>query len=358
MIFRIHALIAAAAVLVSVPAWAQETPMGTTAITQEAQSSYYIEQALYDGGFYALEDLDQELEERTAAAVKRFQETWDMEPDGEMDHELVDRMIEVGLLKEDDLPLVSYAFSRTTYMEGNRHMDVTAIQRAMVNGGYMEKPEDGYTITFGANTKAAIQAFQEEKGLDVDGIVGPNTLAALAEHGLTKIVKDIPVSRGGSRAQIGEYLNWFRDVKGKIIDRGTEVHIKDIYSGLEYDVMMTYGANHADVEALTLEDTKVIKEILGGSFSWERRPVLVYVNGRVLAGSMSAMPHAGIDSKPAEAWVSNRSVGFGTGYNLDKIKNNGMDGVMDLHFAGSRRHMDNRQDSRHQAAVRVAAGLE
>jgi peptidoglycan hydrolase-like protein with peptidoglycan-binding domain len=32
---------------------------------------------------------------------------------------------------------------------------------------------------FGPATKAAVQAFQKKKGLKVDGIVGPNTWAAL-----------------------------------------------------------------------------------------------------------------------------------------------------------------------------------
>ena len=84
----------------------------------------------------------------------------------------------------------------------------------------------------------------------------------------------------------------------------------------------------------------------------------VFVNDRVIAASMSAMPHAGRDDKPAEIMVSNRSLGYGYGHNLDKIKNNGMDGVCDLHFAGSTRHLDGNQDSRHQQAIRVAAGLD
>ena len=38
------------------------------------------------------------------------------------------------------------------------------------------------------------------------------------------------------------------------------------------------GTNHADSEALTLNDTNIIKSIWGG-FSWSRRPVIVNVNG-------------------------------------------------------------------------------
>ena len=44
------------------------------------------------------------------------------------------------------------------------------------------------------------------------------------------------------------------------------------------------------------------------------------------------MPHAGLDSAPAVNYVSGRSAGYGYGQNLDAIKNNGADGVMDLHF--------------------------
>ena len=38
------------------------------------------------------------------------------------------------------------------------------------------------------------------------------------------------------------------------------------------------------------------------------------------------MFHAGVDSKPANVYVNNRSGGYGYGQNLDAVKGNGADG--------------------------------
>jgi hypothetical protein len=91
-----------------------------------------------------------------------------------------------------------------------------------------------------------------------------------------------------------------------------------------------------------------------GGFNWNVRPVIVKVNGRRIAASMSSMPHAGVDSAPAFKTVSSRSGGHSRGANLDVIKGNGMNGHFDVHFLNSKRHKDGRIDPRHQAAVKKA----
>ncbi|WP_243154886.1 hypothetical protein [Clostridium thermarum] len=151
-----------------------------------------------------------------------------------------------------------------------------------------------------------------------------------------------------------ELLDWW-DSARYVFSRGTTAVVTDVYTGKSFKVQRTMGTNHADCEALTKEDTDIIKSIWGG-FSWERRPVIVTVNGRRLAASMSAMPHAGVDSEPAYEYVNNRSNGYGSGENLDVIKGNDMDGHFDIHFLNSTRHMDGDKDPQHQTAIKVAAG--
>lgn len=149
-----------------------------------------------------------------------------------------------------------------------------------------------------------------------------------------------------------ELLDW--NVAKDIFSINSTAEVMDVYTKKTFRVKRTMGTNHADAEALTSEDTKIIKSIWGG-FSWERRPIILNINGRKLAASMSAMPHAGIDSAPAFKVIDNRSEGYGRGQNLDVVKKNGMDGHFDIHFLNSTRHMDGKKDPQHQAAILEAA---
>ena len=202
------------------------------------------------------------------------------------------------------------------------------------------------------------------------GAISLKNEIVLAKEGKNKIVAAIAVanahtlSRGGIPIQTkaaknsytpkyGELLSWKKS--DNLIPRGTTVKVTDLGTGKTFSIKRTFGTNHLDGEAPSIDDTKIIKSIWGG-FSWERRPVVVTINGKSIAASMSAMPHAGLDSQPSEATVSNRSDGYGRGVNLDAIKNNGMDGVIDIHFLNSTRHKDNKPDPEHQAAILEAAG--
>lgn len=150
-----------------------------------------------------------------------------------------------------------------------------------------------------------------------------------------------------------ELLDWWKAGKSAF-PIGAVAEVKDVKTGKTFKIKRTMGSNHADCEALTKEDTQIIKSIWGG-FSWDTRPVILTVGNRRLAASMSSLPHAGVDSAPFGAVVNNRSEGYGTGQNLDAVKGNGMNGHFDVHFLNSTRHKDGKVDPRHQAAIAVAA---
>lgn len=59
---------------------------------------------------------------------------------------------------------------------GNRSTAVTQLQNTLKAKGFFKGPVTGY---YGSITEAAVRTFQQSKGLRVDGIAGPNTLAAL-----------------------------------------------------------------------------------------------------------------------------------------------------------------------------------
>lgn len=133
-------------------------------------------------------------------------------------------------------------------------------------------------------------------------------------------------------AKYGELLDWWSEAQ-YVWPIGVDARITDFYTGVSWNVRRTVGANHADVEPLTVNDANTMKNIWGGSWSWASRPVIVEVKGRKIAASASAMPH-----------------------DVEYIKNNGFNGHFDVHFYNSTRHVDGQMDQNHQKNVKIAAG--
>src|SRR5437016_2500925 len=83
-------------------------------------------------------------------------------------------------------------------------MDVTAIQRALKDKGFDPGDIDG---AWGRRTIAAVKAFQAKNGLEVDGIVGPQTAKALMGAGAAGAT----ASTGG--ADTSTPLVWFEEAR-------------------------------------------------------------------------------------------------------------------------------------------------
>lgn len=180
---------------------------------------------------------------------------------------------------------------------------------------------------------------------------GGNSPKNISKSNAGKVTVSTSSSKSTYSSRV-EVLDW--KIARNVFSINSIAEVTDVYSKKTFKVKRTMGTNHADTEALTREDTEIIKSIWGG-FSWERRPVILNINGRKIAASMSAMPHAGIDAAPAFKVINNRSEGYGRGQNLDVVKGNGMDGHFDIHFLNSTRHKDGKKDPQHQAAILRAA---
>ncbi len=221
---------------------------------------------------------------------------------------------------------------------GSKGEEVKELQSKLKQKGYFTGEVTGY---YGSKTEDAVKRFQSKSKLTSDGVVGAGTMKALFGTTVTSSKKV-------------ELLDWWSGAS-KVFKIGMTAKVTDVKTGKTFNIVRTYGGNHADCEAKTSADAQKIKQIWGGSWSWVRRPVIVEVSGRRIAASIAAMPHAGVDKSPANKYISSRSGGYGRGANLDKIKNNGMSGVIDVHFLNSRTHGTNKVDSKHQAAVKTAA---
>jgi peptidoglycan hydrolase-like protein with peptidoglycan-binding domain len=248
-------------------------------------------------------------------------------------------------------PTFAYS-SGAVLKQGMRHSDVTELQQDLKQFGFFTASPTGY---FGHMTKNSVISFQKQYSLSVDGIAGNETISKInslkSEY---QAVSRGSVSRDKSTHSIEiELLPWFETVD-KIYGIGDVAAVTDIETGLSMQIKRTYGSNHADVETLTKEDTATLKKAAGGSWNWTRRPVIVEIDGYRIAGSLTAMPHAGRDDKPANAYINERSGGYGSGTNLDAIKGNDMDGHFDIHFYGSKTHGTNSVNKAHQEAIEKA----
>ncbi|QOR66304.1 LysM peptidoglycan-binding domain-containing protein [Cytobacillus suaedae] len=130
----------------------------------------------------------------------------------------------------------------------------------------------------------------------------------------------------------GEVLDWWTEAQ-YVFPIGAIATVTDFETGVSFKVKRTVGANHADSEPLTAADTEIAKSVWGG-FSWKERAVIVEVNGRKIASSMSFMPH-----------------------DVQYITDNNFNGHFDIHFSNSTRHMDGQIDVAHQNQIKIAGGI-
>lgn len=238
---------------------------------------------------------------------------------------------------------------------------------------YGTKPSTFFDVTIPVDTSADSVTYKDytvvkgeyiwlianKNGIPDYELVAANNFAADTVLQIGQKIK-IPVHniavKNTPGPQYGEILDWYSEAQ-YVFPIGKTGKVTDPVSGKSFNVKRTMGSGHADTETVTYEDTKVLKEIFGGAWSWERKALILEVDGRKLAVSITAMPHAGVDGAPYLQNVNNRSGDYGTGPNYDSIPGNGMDGHFDLYFLNCRRHMDNQIDPQHQYEVMKAGGL-
>ncbi|WP_088105552.1 hypothetical protein [Halalkalibacter urbisdiaboli] len=128
----------------------------------------------------------------------------------------------------------------------------------------------------------------------------------------------------------GALLPW--EKVDKILPRYSTFEVTDIETGYRFNVQRRAGKNHADVQPLTRKDTKIMKAIYGGKWSWNRKAILVHINDQTIAASMHGMPHGG------GAIV------------------NGFPGHFCIHFKDCVTHRTKSLDLSHQVMIYKAAG--
>ena len=212
--------------------------------------------------------------------------------------------------------------------EGDRGTKVKKLQQALHLLGYYSGDIDG---DYGGQTVAAVKRFQKNRSMKEDGVAGSTTIRVLFGGTSAASKNSAKTSSSSSKKSYKtEILDWFKDDVSKKIPKNAKFSIKDIRTGKTFKAARWSGINHLDAEPASAEDTKILSSILGGAWSWLRRPILILYNGHVYAASMNGMPHG-------TTTISNR---FG--------------GHFCIHFVNSKTHGTGNVDPDHQSAIRSA----
>ncbi|WP_057764127.1 hypothetical protein [Cytobacillus praedii] len=127
-----------------------------------------------------------------------------------------------------------------------------------------------------------------------------------------------------------EMLPW--EKVNNILPKYSKFTVLDVETGKKFQVQRRAGSNHADVQPLTSKDTKIMKKVYDGKWSWKRRAIIVINGNQWIAASMHGMPH-----------------GAGA------LKNN-FPGHFCIHFYGSTTHRTNFMDLSHKLMILKSAG--
>lgn len=143
---------------------------------------------------------------------------------------------------------------------------------------------------------------------------------------LTVVITSFPNSK--SIEEFGysiEMLPW--ETVNELIPNRSFFTIMDVETGKKFKVQRRAGSRHADVQPITDNDTKIMKEIYNGKWDWKRKAIIVISNARWIAASMHGMPH-------------------GAG-----ALNNNFPGHFCVHFYGSTTHLTGKMDLSHKLMI-------
>jgi len=211
--------------------------------------------------------------------------------------------------------------------EGERGAHVKKLQQALAFLGYYSGNVDG---SYGAQTVEAVKRLQRNRGMKQDGIAGIATIRVIFGETAAGTTSTASKTTSTQVAKKTELLDWFADNVSRLIPKGAKFRIKDIRTGRTFYARRWSGFNHLDAEPASAEDTATLKKILGGAWSWDRRPILIQYNGHIYAASMNGMPHG--------------TTTINTGFN----------GHFCIHFRNSMTHESGVVDTDHQKAINTA----
>ncbi|WP_461205495.1 LysM peptidoglycan-binding domain-containing protein [Clostridium sp. DL1XJH146] len=218
--------------------------------------------------------------------------------------------------------------------EDNSNTNSTYIEQEISTVNYIVKSGDNlWTIAKNYNT--SMEAIINSNKLATE-ILMPGQIITIPVDS-TETVSPIGITMMEKRSNdnYGDLYDWTN--ARRIFTVGQVATLKDIQTGIAFNIKYYGGSNHADVVTLTKADTDKVEEIYP-TWSWSAmRPMVLYFNqggtDYQLAVSVTGMPHSSTD-----------------------IYTNGLAGHIDMYFYNSTSHVSNSLSSTHQNNVLKANG--
>lgn len=160
------------------------TPAPTAMVLKrgmESDAVRKLQQALKDLGYYE-GVVDGQFGDGTAQAVTLFQAQHALNADGMAGTETLSLLY--SSIAETYMPTATPSPTPSVIRKGEHSDRVTAAQERLLELGYYDGVIDGQ---FGNGTEEAVRLFQRQNGLDVDGIIGAQTLAAVMDENAARI---------------------------------------------------------------------------------------------------------------------------------------------------------------------------
>ncbi|SHH25372.1 LysM peptidoglycan-binding domain-containing protein [Clostridium grantii] len=199
-----------------------------------------------------------------------------------------------------------------------------------------------YTVTSGDNLWNIAQkycttmnAIKSSNSLATDILMPGQIITIPVNSKETVAPVGITMTRKRSNDNYGDLYTW--ENGRRLFTVGQTATLKDLTSGITFNVKYYGGSNHADIVTLTQQDTDKLKKVFP-SWSWSSmKPMVLYFsqNGvnHQLAVSITGMPHSSTD-----------------------IFTNGLDGHIDMYFYNSTSHVNNTINTTHQNNILIANG--
>lgn len=189
--------------------------------------------------------------------------------------------------------------------------------------------------TIAQKYKTTMAAIKDSNMLATD-ILMPGQILTVPVNS-TEIVKPEGITMMSKRASdsYGDLYTW--ENGRRLFTVGAKGTLKDLQTGITFNVKYYGGSNHADIVPLTTNDTNNMKKIYP-TWTWSAmRPMVLYftqgTTNYQLAVSLTGMPHSSTD-----------------------IYDNGISGHFDMYFYNSTSHSTNEISPTHQNNILRANG--